>query len=250
MKTVVINGTEQKGCTYQMKEMFLDAVGRENEVTEYVLPKDCPVFCIGCKACFFSDISVCPHKEYTAPIWASISAADLLVFTSPTYVFHVTAQMKALLDHFGTKWMAHSPEPQMFTKRAVIITNAIGQGMGNVIKDIKDSLDFWGVARTYVLKQALSQAKWDLVSDKRKANIRAKCGRIAAKIKSAKNANPTLKVKGLFLMMRLAQKMIDKSERKAGRERTADYLHWQAYGYFDGRIPWKSPKRGLDYRQQ
>jgi hypothetical protein len=147
--------------------------------------------------------------------------------------------MKALLDHLGTKWMAHSPEPQMFTKRAVIITNAIGQGMGNVVKDIKVSLDFWGVARTYVLKQALAQTNWDLVSDKRKAKIRVKCGQISAKIKSAKKVSPTLKIKGLFWMMRLAQKMIDKSERKAGRERTADYLHWKAYGYFDGKKPWE-----------
>jgi multimeric flavodoxin WrbA len=239
MKIAVINGTEQKGCTYRMKEMFLDAVGRENEIAEYSLPKDCPVFCTGCKACFFADISVCPHREYTMPIWASVSAADLLVFTSPTYVFHATAQMKALLDHLATKWIAHSPEPQMFKKRAVIIANAIGQGMGNTAKDIKVSLDFWGVARTYVLKQALSQAKWDLVSEKRKAAIQAKCARIAAKAKSAKNAGPALKVKGLFFAMRLAQKMIDKSERKAGRERTADYLHWQSYGYFDGLKPWK-----------
>jgi multimeric flavodoxin WrbA len=239
MKIVVINGTEQKGCTYQMKEMFLDVFGRENEVVEYVLPKDCPVFCTGCKACFLADISVCPHREYTNPIWSSISTADLLVFTSPTYVFHVTAQMKALLDHLGTKWMAHTPEPQMFTKRAVIITNAIGQGMGNVVKDVKDSLDFWGVARTYILKQALFQTNWDLLSDKRKTAIRSKCGRIARRLKSAKRVTPSLKIKGLFFIMRFAQKMIDKSERKAGRERAADYLHWQAYGYFDGKIPWK-----------
>jgi multimeric flavodoxin WrbA len=239
VKIVVINGTEQSGCTYRMKEMFLDMIGRDNEITEYLLPKDCPVFCTGCKACFFEDISVCPHKEYTVPIWTDISDSDLLVFTSPTYVFHVTAQMKALLDHFGTKWMAHSPEPQMFTKRAVIITNAIGQGMGNVIKDIKDSLDFWGVARTYVLKQALFQIKWDLVSDKRKAKIQTKCGRIAAKAKSEKKVRPTLKVRALFFIMRFAQQRIDKSERKAGRERTTDYLHWKAYGYFDGKKPWK-----------
>jgi multimeric flavodoxin WrbA len=239
MKIVVINGTEIKGCTYQMKEMFLQAIGRENEIIEYVLPRDCPVFCTGCKACFFADISVCPHSEYTVPIWASIIAADLLVFTSPTYVFHVTAQLKALLDHFGTKWMAHTPEPEMFTKRAVIITNAIGQGMGNTVRDIKVSLDFWGVARTYVLKQALAQTNWELVSNKRKARMEAVCERIAAKIKSKKRISPTLKIKGLFYMMRFAQKMIDKSERKAGRERTADYLHWQAYRYFDGRKPWK-----------
>ena len=85
MNIVVINGTEHKGCTYAMKELFLDTVGRDNTVTEYYLPRDCPEFCTGCKACFFKDISVCPHARYTVPIWEAISAADLLVFTSPTY---------------------------------------------------------------------------------------------------------------------------------------------------------------------
>jgi len=39
--------------------------------------------------------------------------------------------------------------------------------------------------------------------------------------------------------MKTAQKMIDKAERKAGRERTKDYLHWQENGWFDGKKPWK-----------
>ncbi|HCC36318.1 MAG TPA: hypothetical protein DEQ14_01145, partial [Treponema sp.] len=155
MNITVINGTEQKGCTFALKEMFLAAMGGGHTVTEYFLPRDCPVFCSGCKACFFRDISVCPHAQYTVPIWRSILEADLLVFASPVYVFHVTAQMKALLDHYGTKWMAHSPEKEMFHKRAVIITNAIGQGMQKAASDIKDSLDFWGVARVYVITQAL-----------------------------------------------------------------------------------------------
>jgi len=238
MNITIINGTEQKGCTYAMKEMFLSAMGDNHVITEYELPRDCPAFCTGCKACFYRNISICPHSQYTVPIWKNILAADLLVFTSPTYVFHATAQIKALLDHYGTKWMAHSPEKLMFNKQAVIITNAIGQGMGKTARDIKDSLDFWGIARTYIIKQALFQAKWDLVGAKRKATIRAKCERAAAKIKSAKHINPRLKIKGLFFIMKKAQMMIDKSERKAGRERTQDYLHWKENGWFNGKKPW------------
>lgn len=239
MNITVINGTEQRGCTYQMKEQFLAAVGDGHNVTEFILPKDCPVFCTGCKACFYKDMSVCPHTEYTVPIWESIRAADLLVFTSPVYVFHAAAQMKALLDHLGTKWMAHSPEGAMFRKQAVILVNAIGQGMGKTAKDIKDSLDFWGVARTSVIKQAMFQPKWELVSDKTKIAIAGKCAKIAAKIKSAKRVTPSLKIRGLFFVMKTAQKMIDKSERKAGRPRTADYLHWEKNGWLDGKKPWR-----------
>ena len=239
MKITVINGTEQKGCTFAMKEGFLSSMGDGHSITEYSLPRDCPEFCTGCKACFFRDISVCPHSPYTIPIWESIVTADLLVFTSPTYVFHTTGQMKALLDHFGTKWMVHSPEKPMFRKQAVIITNAIGQGMGKTAKDIKDSLDFWGIARTYIIKQALFQAKWELVSDKRKAVVKTECERVAVKVKTKKRIKPRLKIKFLFFIMKTAQTMIDKSERKAGRERTKDYLHWKENGWLNGKKPWR-----------
>jgi multimeric flavodoxin WrbA len=222
-----------------MKEQFLTAIGSGHTVTEFILPKDCPVFCAGCKACFYQNISVCPHANYTIPIWESIRAADLLAFASPVYVFHATAQMKALLDHYGSKWMAHSPEGAMFTKQAVILVNAIGQGMGNTVKDIKDSLDFWGVARTHVVTQVLFQPKWDLVSDKTKTEIAKKCTRVAGKIMTANQVKPRLKIRGLFFVMKTAQKMIDKSERKAGRPRTADYLHWEKHGWLGGKKPWK-----------
>ncbi|MCL2343641.1 MAG: NAD(P)H-dependent oxidoreductase [Firmicutes bacterium] len=239
MNITVINGTEHRGCTFAMKELFLTAMGEGHAVTEYVLPRDCPAFCTGCKACFYRDISVCPHARYTVPIWESILAADLLIFTSPTYVFHVTAQMKALLDHYGTKWMAHSPEAPMFRKQAVILVNAIGQGMGKTAKDIKDSLDFWGVAHTTVIKQAMFQAKWEDVSDKRKTAARKKCEAAAARVKSVKTIKPRLKIEGIFAVMKMAQKMIDKGERKAGREHTKDYLYWKEHGWLDGKKPWK-----------
>ena len=238
MNITVINGTEQKSCTYTMKEIFLSIMGAGHRITEYYLPRDCPVFCTGCKACFFKDISVCPHSQYTVPIWESIIAADLLVFTSPTYVFHVTAQMKALLDHYGSKWMAHSPEGLMFNKQAVIITNAIGQGMGKTARDIKDSLDYWGVARTYIITQALFQAKWDDVANKRKNAFQARCERVAAKVKVTKRVKPRIKIKWIFYLMKLVQKIINKSELKAGREHTKDYLHWKGNGWIDGKNPW------------
>ena len=238
MKITVINGTEHRGCTYSMKEVFLSLLG-EHSITEFYLPRDCPEFCAGCKACFVRGISVCPHSQYTVPIWENILAADLLVFTSPTYVFHVTAQMKALLDHYGTKWMAHSPDKLMFGKQAVIITNAIGQGMGKTAADIKDSLDYWGIARTYTINMALFQAEWEMVSGKRKEVFKKRCGHVAGKINKNKTAKPRLKIRALFFIMKTAQIMIDRAETKAGRNHTADYLYWKENGWLDGKKPWR-----------
>ena len=36
--------------------------------------------------------------------------------------------MKAMLDHFGYRWMPHRPAKEMFGKRAVIITQCLGAG--------------------------------------------------------------------------------------------------------------------------
>ena len=41
--------------------------------------------------------------------------------------------------------MVHRPNGKMFTKQALIITTAAGGGMRSTIRDIKDSMNFWGV---------------------------------------------------------------------------------------------------------
>ena len=242
MKIVVINGAKNKGCTYKMKDMFLEALGGGNEVTEYHLPDDAPVFCTGCKACFGKNISVCPHREYTVPIWNSILEAELLVFTSPVYVLRVTGQMKALLDHFGTKWMAHSPEAEMFFKKAVVITNAAGQGMKSVVKDIGVSLDFWGIAKRYQVSKALFYTNWKDVSDKAKADIKKQCRAVAKKVSKPVN-RPRFKVRFLFSVIKTAQKMINKKLIKDGQPQTIDYLYWQEKGWLNGGKPWKTAKK-------
>ena len=239
MNILVVNGTEQKSCTYAMKELFLDIIGRGNAVSEIYLPRDCPVFCVGCKACFYKNISVCPHSKYTMPIWEAISAADLLVFASPVYAFHVTAQMKALFDHFCTKWMSHTPEKQMFYKQAVIITNAAGAGMKNVIKDIGDSLRYWGVARIYSIKQALFESRWEFVTEKRKAGYRRHCENVCRRIKSRGRVTPAFGIKGRFLLMRMVQKLIHKDQQKIGQPETRDHINWNENGWFGKARPWR-----------
>jgi hypothetical protein len=41
-KAVVITGTEVKGCTFYIKEAFLQELAGVYEVTEFILPKDMP----------------------------------------------------------------------------------------------------------------------------------------------------------------------------------------------------------------
>ena len=56
--------------------------------------------------------------------------------------------------------MVHQPNGLMFHKQALVITTAAGAGMRSTIKDVKDSLDFWGVGRVYAYKKAVAAAEW------------------------------------------------------------------------------------------
>lgn len=62
MRITVINGTEKHGVTYGLKEIFLDELRDQAEITEFYLPKDCPNFCIGCITCFHGDERGCRGK--------------------------------------------------------------------------------------------------------------------------------------------------------------------------------------------
>ena len=94
MKITVINGTEKHGITYRLKEIFLEPFRDRAEITEFYLPRDCPNFCSGCTVCFLKDEHKCKDAEYVQKIEKAMLGADLLVFTSPAYVFHATGAMK------------------------------------------------------------------------------------------------------------------------------------------------------------
>lgn len=119
MNITVINGTEKHGVTYRLKEMFLAEFRDKATITEHYLPKDCPSFCTGCLSCTLKGESTCKDAEYIGRIDKSLLEADLIVMTSPAYVFHATGAMKTFLDHFAYRWIPHRPAPEMFGKRAV-----------------------------------------------------------------------------------------------------------------------------------
>ena len=130
---------------------------------------------MGCTACFRNNQIRCKDSEKVQKIEKSMLEADLLVFTSPAYVFHTTGAMKAMLDHFGYRWMPHRPAKEMFGKRAVIITQCLGAGGRSAAKDIKDSLSWWGISTIKVVSfKLMSEIDWDKIEDKRKASFKKK----------------------------------------------------------------------------
>lgn len=238
MKITVINGTEKKGVTYMLKEIFLAPFKDSAEITEFYLPKDGPEFCIGCTACFRNRQENCKDAAAVQKIEKAMLEADLLVFTSPAYVFHTTGAMKALLDHFGYRWMPHRPAKEMFGKRAMIITQCLGAGGSSTVKDIKDSLSWWGVS--YIKSSTfklMSEIEWDKIPEKSRAKmtsaLTAKAKKFMA-IDYSKKAHTNLMTKAKFYAVRMLQTDLGKKDPEY-----TDYKYWKANGWIGKVRPWK-----------
>ena len=237
MKITVINGTEKRGVTYRFKEIFLHNF-QGAELTEFYLPKDCPSFCTGCTSCFTKGEAHCKDFQFINAIEKSLLESDLIVMTSPAYVMHATGAMKALLDHLAYRWMPHRPAPELFQKRAVILTQCLGAGAKSAANDIKHSLSWWGISKIGVLKSSLmNDVVWENIPEKRRKKLMRKLNRLSckfAKINYRKPARTNLKTKIKFKICRLIQKKVGKSG-KAG----LDYAYWYDRGWLGKNRPWK-----------
>lgn len=237
MKITVINGTEKRGVTYKLKELFLEDFGT-SEITEYYLPKDCPAFCLGCTSCFMKGENTCKDYSYVSAIEKSLLEADLIVMTSPAYVMHASGAMKALLDHFGYRWMPHRPAAEMFKKRAVIITQCLGAGAKSTAQDIKHSLSWWGISKIGVFSGSLmSDVIWDKLPEKKRKKLTNGIKKLAgkfSKIDYLRPARTNLITKTKFAFCR----MIQNSVRKNGVI-GIDNEYWNGKGWLQKNRPWK-----------
>jgi len=230
MKITMIHGQNHKGSTCHIGRLLAEKLG--GEVTEFFLPRDFGEFCVGCTSCFMKQEERCPHYERLKPFTEAIDRADVVILTSPVYVYHVTGAMKAFLDHYGYRWMVHRPEESMFRKQAVCISTAAGGGMKSTNKDMADSLFYWGISRIYKYGVAVRAVSYDKISPKIKARIEKKTTALARKIKARNgNVKPGLKTRGFFCIMRMLQ--------KSGAWNEADGIYWREKGWLGRKRPWK-----------
>lgn len=234
MKIVIVNGESHKGSTYHIARQIADKVAAimpGSEIDEIWLPRDLPEFCCGCAKCVTDSEKSCPHYKYMEPLTRRVDAADLLILESPVYVFHVSGAMKAFLDHYAYRWMLHRPDGSKFTKQAVCVTTAAGGGMRSAIKDMRDSMRWWGYTKIYSYGKAVAAVNWDGVSKRKKRGIERDTDEMAEKIASDYgNIKPNLREKLLFGAVRIAQK---KGWNKA------DEGYWRQRGWTGRARPWK-----------
>ncbi len=229
MKITILHGQSHKGSTYHIARMLADKL--EGEVTEFFLPRDFGEFCVGCTQCFEQSETLCPHYEKLQPITQAIDQADVLILASPVYVYHATGAMKALLDHYGYRWMVHRPQEAMFRKQGVCISTAAGAGIKTTNRDMADSLFFWGVPKIYRYGVAVLETSYTRVNAKIKANIDRKTTKLAQTIRRKHGrVKPGLKTKGFFAIVRMLHK-IGWNE--------VDIIYWKEKGWEEKARPWK-----------
>lgn len=205
-----------------------DRIGRET--VEFFLPRDFDEFCLGCYTCFNEGEAKCPHYDKLAPITEALDAADVIILASPVYVCHVTGAMKAFLDHYGYRWMPHTPEASMFKKQGVCICTAAGAGVKSALKDMEDSLSFWGVAKVYQYGLAVAANAWDGVSEEKRRKIDAATTKLANEIvRRHGKVKPGLKTRAIFLAMR-------KMQQNGYNPREVEY--WTERGWTERERPW------------
>lgn len=230
MKIVMINGQNHKGSTYHIGKLLAEKLG--GELREFFLPRDFSQYCTGCVQCIMHSEKSCPHYEEQEEILKAMDEADVLIFTSPVYVCHVSAPMKNFLDHQANRWMVHRPRKEMFSKQAVCITSAAGGGMKSANKDMADSLFFWGVPKIYKIGIAVQACFWHEVTEKKRTEIEKKVTRVADKIKrNQEKVKPGIKTKGLFSIFRLIH--------AKGDWASVDAAYWQEMGWTKNEKPWK-----------
>lgn len=230
MSIVLIHGQNHKGSSYHIGRMIADKIGNEERITEFFLPRDLNHFCVGCYNCI-SDESKCPYYTEKKKIMDAVEAADVLIFTTPTYCMRASAPMKSFMDLTFTYWMVHKPRKCMFSKKAVVISTASGSGIKNAVKDISNTLLYWGVPYIKTYGISVQAMNWGQVSDEKKNQIQKDTDRIAKKLVNKGAVKPGIKTKFLFNMMRMMQ--------NAGwGSSPMEKEYWKKNGWLEKGRPW------------
>ena len=231
MKVVLIHGQNHKGSSYHIGRMIADKMQGINEITEFFLPRDLNHFCLGCYNCIEDDAK-CPFYDDKRKIMDAVEAADVLIFTTPTYCMHASAPMKSFMDLTFTYWMVHRPGKCMFSKRAVVVSTAAGTGMKSAMKDITNTLFYWGVPYVKSYGVAVQAMSWDGVNEKKKVKIEKDTVKLARKLSVGKKPSVGIKTRFMFKVMGAMQ--------SAGMGSSpVEKEYWEQNGWLGKKRPWK-----------
>ena len=236
MKIVIVHGQDHEGSTCMTARKLANAVtakaGKGASLEEFFLPRDFSEPCRGCYGCFNRDLTVCPHFKKLQPLSDALMKADLIILASPVYVYHAACPMMSFLDHFGTWWVVHRPRTEMTCKQAVAVSTAAGGGMRSTCKDMRDSLEMWGINRVYSLGIGVQATKPEGIPERILKAIDKKTDALADRIvRHGGSRGMNRRAKKWFALMRFAHKHFAPSE--------PDFGYWERKGWHGSKRPWK-----------
>ena len=161
-----------------------------------------------------------------------VEKADILIFTTPTYCLHASAPMKAFMVLTFTYWMSHKPRREMFEKRAIVVSTAAGNGAKSAVKDISDTLFYWGVPVVKRYEIAVQAMNWEQVNPEKKRKIERDVEKMADSLLK-KKPKPGIKTKLMFSLMRMMQ------IKNWGASPT-EKEYWNEKGWLGKSRPWDS----------
>ena len=231
MNIAIIHGQNHKGSSYHIGRLVVDQMPGEHEIKEFFLPRDLNHFCVGCYRCIENDAD-CPWYEQKNVITSAMEAADLLVFTTPTYCMAPSAPLKSLLDLTFTMWMSHRPRGSMFRKKAVVVSASAGSSTAGATKGVAQNLFYWGVPEIYRYGARVQAKNWESVKPKIKDKIIKDTAKLARKLGKNKPPRVGIKTRFMFRMMAGMQKA-NWSASPIEKE------YWQNQGWLGKARPWK-----------
>ena len=237
MKVAVFHGSPRKGNTYAATQILMNEMAAcgEVEFTEYFLPGDLPEFCKGCFLCLSESEQLCPHSKYTLPILNDLIDSDALIFTTPVYVLQATGAVKAFFDHFSWMFIVHRARPEMFGKKAFVLSTTAGAGTKEAMKTIITNLKFWGINKIYSCGFAMRAIDWEAVNPKRRERfeqkLRKSARRFYTEIETRKKRLPYLLIWFMFYFRRSMLKK--ETESQSDESAVADIKHWREQSWFD-----------------
>jgi len=101
MKALVIYGSprHKKAASYRVGHRFAEGLERAGvEVDEIILSQQTIKHCIGCYTCWTKTPGKCIHKDDMAENLQKLMKANLIVYSTPLYIYNVTGILKDFMD--------------------------------------------------------------------------------------------------------------------------------------------------------
>lgn len=144
MKTIlaIMGSARKKGSGYKFVHSIEEQLMKPGDVRfKYLYLSDYEIkHCKGCMVCYERGETTCPLKDDVLHIQDEMSAADGVIFYTPTYVMNVSGMMKTLIDRFS--FACH--RPLYAGKKALMVTTVAGPGTFFSLQSLSFPVTSWG----------------------------------------------------------------------------------------------------------